>query len=155
MWVTCYADASFGDGRGAWAVWLRCSEGRAIRRGPCPSYVKDSNAAELAALFAGVHISIALWGERVTGISLRSDCKGALDLAAPDAPLHRKPAFRRLQEKLRATALAHGIELERRWVKGHQPVGSGAAAYLNRECDRLARKTRRKKASRDQLTPGA
>lgn len=143
---TCYADASFSkNGGGAWAVWLRSLEGRVVRRGPCPRYVKDSVSAELAALFAGVHLAVSRWGSRVRGVSLRSDCMGALDYADPAAPLARNKAVRRLQQKLRELTAAHGLEVERRWVKGHQPRDRSTAAYLNGACDRLARKTRRAK----------
>lgn len=143
VWVTCYADASLSGRDAAWAVWLRCDEGRLVRSGPCPRYVRDSNAAELAAIFAGVHLTMARWGERVRGISVRSDSRVAIELAASGAPPSRDRGCRRLQTKLRELVEQRGIDLDARWVRGHQPLANGTVAFLNGRCDALAKQARR------------
>jgi ribonuclease HI len=141
MWVTCYTDASFDGHTGAWAVWIRSSRGRIVRSGACPPYVKDSNAAELAAIFAGIHLALREWPGKVRGILICSDSQVALSLASPEASLvtsEKNPSFRRLQLKIR-TALADAqVELQTRWVKGHRSPKSGTTAYLNHQCDRFA-----------------
>ncbi len=148
VWVTCYADASFSRKGGAWAVWLRCERGRIVRNGTCPRYVKDANAAELAALFAGMYVATSTWGSDVRGISLRSDSQAAIGLADPSATLARRDSYRRLQTKIRELVSSHSLELDLRWVRGHQPIANGTIAYLNRECDRLAKRARRAARSR-------
>lgn len=144
MWVTCYADASYSrvDG-GAWAVWMRGGAERLVKSGACPPYVRDSTAAELAALYAGAFLATQRWGPRVRVIAFRSDCSGALELADPQRPLSQNAACRRLQGKLRELVATHGLELHCRWVRGHQPIAQGTAAFLNARCDALARKSRR------------
>lgn len=147
MWVTCYADASFvRRGTASWAVWLRSAEGRHVQSGPCPHYVRTSHQAELSALYAGVYLALRLWPS-ARGVLLCSDCQGALLSARQDSRLSRDPATRRLQEKLRALLERSGVAIELRWVRGHQRANQGTAAWLNRACDRLARKERRRAAT--------
>ena len=145
MWVTAYCDASWSRRqRGAWAVWLRSNAGRFVRHGLCPAYVTDSTAAELAAVFAAIHMSVSAWGDRVTGVLVCSDCQSALELADVGRPLARNKALRRLQERIRALVESTSIALRSRWVKGHQPSSAGTAAFLNNWCDRSARQARRR-----------
>lgn len=140
MWVTCYTDASFRPRfGGGWAVWLRCSEGRIVQNGVCPPYVKDANAAELAAIFAGVFLARREW-PATTGVLVCSDSIAALQCCALDAPLRKNPALRRLQERLRH--IVTGVELRTKWVKGHLPVSTGTQAWLNNRCDALAKQRR-------------
>lgn len=140
MWVTCYTDASFRRHfGGGWAVWLRSSEGRLVKSGVCPPYVKDSNAAELAAIFAGIYLARREWPSTI-GMLVRSDSMVALGACAPDAPLHQNPALRRLQQRIRHVGA--GIELRTKWVKGHLPSSTGTHAWLNNQCDALAKQRR-------------
>jgi ribonuclease HI len=144
VWVTCYTDASYSDDAGgAWAVWLRCDRGRLVRSGLCPPYVREANAAELAAIFAGLHLAVTTWGSRVDGVSLRSDSKVALGHADPESKLSRNSALRRLQERVRSLLREHDLELDCRWVRGHQRVEAGTHAFLNDRCDRLAKRARK------------
>lgn len=156
VWVTAYVDASFSRAHGGgWAVWLRCALGRLVRRGPCPPYVRDSTAAELAAIFAAVHLAATRWPGRVRGVLVRGDCQGALALADPQAALTRNAGLRTLQQKLRATTAQHAITLECRWVRGHQAPSGGTSAFLNDACDRLARRARKARAApRPRTEPG-
>lgn len=143
MWVTCYADASYSKRKGGgWAVWLRSDEGRVVRDGRCPSYVKSSIHAELAAIYAGLFLSVCTWGRRVEGITINSDSQVALDLLDCEAPLSADPSARRLQERIRSLVRNRAIEIEARWVKAHRGPEVGTAAYLNHQCDRRARKAR-------------
>ena len=143
MWITSYTDASFQRKvGGAWAVWLRSDEGRAVRRGVCPAYVRDSNAAELSAIYAGVYLACRIWPE-TTGVLICSDCQSALAAAAPSAAWSSMPAMRRLQQRLRELASTKRLALRFKWVKGHQPINASTAAWLNNQVDRLAGITRR------------
>jgi len=144
MWVTAYCDASWSRRqRGAWAVWLRSNAGRLARHGACPGYVIDSVSAELAAVFAAIHLSVAAWGDRVKGVLVCSDCQTALELTDVDRPLSRNKAIRRLQQRIRALVKASTLALRRRWVRGHRPSSMGTTAFLNNWCDRAARRARR------------
>jgi ribonuclease HI len=155
MWVTCYADASFHPGQGgAWGVWLRSDAGRLVRHGACPAYVHDATVAELSAIFAGVYLALRTWGERVRGVSVRSDSQNALALADANSPLARREHVRRLQLKLRLLLEEARVELDCKWVRGHQPAGAGTSAYLNRRCDKLARRARKANARRAGVSSG-
>lgn len=147
MWVTSYTDASF-DRKvgGAWAVWLRSDAGRAVHRGVCPPYVRDSNAAELSAIYASVYIACRIWPS-TTGVLICSDSQGALAMAEPCAPLSWAPAIRRLQQRLRELVDTEGLELRFKWIKGHQRADTSTAAWLNNQVDRLAGNTRRARSA--------
>jgi len=143
MWVTCYADASYSKRKGGgWAVWLRSDQGRVVRDGHCPAYVKSSIHAELAAIYAGMFLAVCTWGEHVEGITVNSDSSVALDLVDCHADLSADPSARRLQERIRALVEKRSLKIERRWVKAHRDPEVGTAAYLNHQCDRRARKAR-------------
>jgi ribonuclease HI len=142
MWVTCYTDASYSDrDGGAWAVWLRSDRGRIVRSGTCPQYVTDSTCAELSAIFAGVFLAVRTWPD-THALLVCSDSQSALALAHPEAKRARKAANRKLQDKLQELLRQRKIELCFRWVKGHQPARAGTAAWLNRSCDKRARRAR-------------
>lgn len=142
--MTCYTDASYSKGAGgAWAVWLRCERGRLVRHGLCPPYVHESNAAELAAIYAGLYLAVSTWGDAVAGVSVRSDSRVALALADPEHRMATDGAARRLQKRIRRLLREHELALDCRWVRGHQPVHAGTHAYLNDRCDRLAKRARR------------
>ncbi|WP_437955073.1 RNase H family protein [Sorangium sp. So ce119] len=141
FWVTCYTDASFGPSGAGWAVWARCVEGRVVRRGACPGYVKSSLEAELAAIFAGLFVACRTWGARIRGVVVRTDCQAAIHLLTTDAvrprTQNRWPGAMRLRAKILALVKERGIGLDLRWVMGHQ-ASNCVQAYLNRACDKLA-----------------
>lgn len=144
VWVTAYCDASYSRAKGgAWAVWLTSVKGRVIRGGPCPAYVHDSGAAELAALYAAVYLACRTWPGEVRGIVVRGDCQSALLQASPDVKLARNEGVRRLQERLRLVLREHDVAIETQWVRGHQKPSTGTQAYLNDACDKLANTTRK------------
>jgi ribonuclease HI len=120
-------------------------EGRVVRSGACPPYVKSSLEAEVAAIFAGIFLSRRTWGDAVRGVVVRTDCQAAIDHLSAESLRprlqRRQPGLVRLREKIHALIEQHGIELELRWVKGHQ-VTNTAQAFLNRACDQLAGKAR-------------
>lgn len=144
MNVTCYADASWSKKTGgAWAVWLRSDAGRLVRGGQCPSYVKGSAQAELAAIFAGMFLAVRHWGAEVGSILICSDCVSALDAIDPEAPLSKRKDVRRLQGRVRALVQEHGLRVETRHVRGHQDPDKNTPSFLNTQCDRIANRTRR------------
>ena len=122
-------------------MWLRSVKGRVVRQGPCPPYVKRSVEAELAAIFAGLTIARRTWGDAVRGVVIRTDCQEAINLLSTsemNAKARRRwPGTLVLCTKIRELAAAHGIELELRWVKGHQSTNT-IQAYLNNACDKRA-----------------
>lgn len=143
MLVTCYCDASYAAGTGgAWAVWLRSSEGRVVRSGSCPGYVRDSNLAELSAIWAGIYLALRTWPE-TTAILVCSDCQGALAIAANHKP-PKKSEAKRIWTMIRKALVKANTKLVPRWVRGHQDASAGTQAYLNNACDRLAGLQRRR-----------
>ncbi|MCU0691584.1 MAG: hypothetical protein MUF54_09295 [Polyangiaceae bacterium] len=153
MFVTCYTDASYSPAAGgSWAVWLRSDQGRLVRSGPCPDWIGDSVAAELAAIFAGIYLAVRTWGPTVKTVLVRSDCQAALGLADCTAQLSRRPPLRRLQERTRAAVARGGICLMLRWVPGHQSARSSTWSWLNVRCDRLAKEARKRVSETRELT---
>jgi ribonuclease HI len=153
-WATCYTDASLSKKGGAWAFWLRFREGRVVRTGACPRYVRNSNEAELAAIFAAIHVATTTWSGRLSGILVCSDCRFALGVLDGTMPLKKRygSAVQRLVEKTRAALERENIALRTRWVPGHRDPATGTAAFLNDACDRLAAR-RRKRARSSSSSP--
>jgi ribonuclease HI len=106
--------------------------------------VASSLDAELSAIFAGIYLSHRAWGDSVRGVVVRTDCQVAIRLLTVESlrqrTLNRNPGAVRLREKILAFAKQHAIELDFRWVKGHQSTNT-VQAYLNRACDKLAAPT--------------
>ena len=144
MWVTCYTDASFVPRRGArWAVWLRCDNGRLRRSGACPDTIKTSTNAELAAIAAGIQLALRTWGDTIDVIDVRSDCRAALAIAEGTGRA-RSVTAQQLHDRIHRQLRKHDVELKVGWVKAHQPSGASRAAFLNNQCDAMARGRRRK-----------
>jgi ribonuclease HI len=145
MWVTCYTDASFVPCRGArWAVWLRCDFGRLKRSGACSDTIRTSTNAELAAIAAGVQLALKTWGNRVEVVDVHSDCRAALAIAEGSGRA-RCATAQELHERIQRQLRRHDAELKCGWVKAHQPSGASRAAFLNNQCDAMARGRRGKR----------
>lgn len=134
--VTLYCDASWyaEESVGGWAVWVRSTYGRIVRAGVCPDYLTNSYEAEIAAIFAGLHLTTKAWPE-LKSILVRSDCTGALR-ALENPP--RSPGGKRLHSKIVELRQEHGLKLIPAWVRGHQG-GSRRDAWLNRKVDEMAK----------------
>lgn len=156
MLVTLYCDASFCSRTktGGWAVWLRSDAGRIVRGGACPEYVAHAYEAELAAIFAGVHLALTQWPQ-TTAVLVRSDCRAALDIMRQQQRV-KHPGARTLAGKIQALRTKKRTRLIPRWVKGHQH-GEAVDAWLNRKVDALARdhmqRTRRAKQASTYCQP--
>lgn len=145
-WVTCYTDASLSKDQSAWAFWLRSRDGRIVRSGSCPAYIRNSNEAELAAIFAAVHVATRTWRGRIAGILVCSDCRFAVQILDGTLPVRKRygRVVQRLVDKTRAALQRHDVALRTRWVAGHRDPASGTPAFLNDACDRLAVRRRRR-----------
>jgi hypothetical protein len=141
FWVTCYTDASFTPTAAGWGVWLRSARGRIVRHGACPPYVSSANEAEMAAIFAGIYLARRTWGEAVRGLVVYTDSQAAVGFLGGEALKARiernAPGIAKLRERIRTFSSEHGIELDLRWIKGHQRTNT-VRAYLNARCDQLA-----------------
>ena len=143
-WVTVHADASYSQqtGQGTWAVWVKTAAGRVVLSGECPDYIKNAHHAELAAIYAGIHLAVANF-PHVGGILVRSDCQPALrdveKIGVPD----KNSVITTLREKI--AAAAGGRTIRTKWVKGHNGGGT-RESWVNNACDRMARAARLKKA---------
>jgi ribonuclease HI len=140
IWATMYVDASFReDHGGGWGIWAKSGRGRIIRRGSCPDYVRTSQHAELAAVFAGLGLVQREW-PGVKGVLIKSDCQGAID--ALDFRLrYRDATMNKLQSKIKQLLRENDMALRAAWVQGHSREIT-TPAYLNRECDLMARAAR-------------
>jgi hypothetical protein len=95
----------------------------------------------MAAIFAGVYLARKAWGEAVRGLVVYTDSQAAVGFLGGEALKARiqrnAPGIARLRERIRTFSGEHGIELDLRWVKGHQRTNT-VRAYLNARCDQLA-----------------
>lgn len=142
MLTTLYTDASYSSHteEGGWGVWARSDHGRLIKSGACPDYVSDSNDAELAAMFAGIHLIGQNW-PGTKRILICSDSQVALGWVMDEKRIVRRPGTARLQKKIRKVCIEHGFAITPRWVKGHTGA-STTQAYLNAKCDEFAGQAR-------------
>jgi len=121
-----------------------------VRSGPCPTYVTTSTSAELAAIWAAIDLALDEWGGEIETIGVKSDCRAALAMADGSGRA-RSNAAQQLQRRIHKLLRAHQVELRCDWVKAHQEPGSGKEAYLNNQCDQLARARRRRRRRRGSL----
>ncbi|XXX79262.1 RNase H family protein [Sorangium sp. So ce134] len=135
MRVTVYTDAGFCSRRmiGAWGAWCRSDKGRVQGSGRCSPAVSTSFQAELQACVEGVRLAKATWPETSAAIVV-SDCDGVKLHIERDRSLAKHPLVRSLLEQLDGL----GVEIEARWVKGHQRPTDGTQAWLNVAVDGLA-----------------
>ena len=115
-WVTAYTDASFRAGKGGWAIWLRSSAGRVVRRGECPLSICDSTEAELYAVLQAVKIAVEVW-PTTCGVLINSDCKGILRALWPWSPPLRRASLHALQDTARHFIEAHGIRIRTKRIR--------------------------------------
>lgn len=127
--------------------------GRIVRSGPCPDWragtggrrCQRSYEAELAAIFAGIHLATTHWPQ-TSVIIVRSDCQQALDIITRRIiPKQRHAGARRLRDKI--AELRRQVRLVPKWVKGHQS-GNRTDAWLNRKVDELAGDAKRTELAR-------
>jgi hypothetical protein len=58
VWLSGYADASFGDGKGTWAIWVRDNTQRILKTGICPSWVQSLVQAKLYAVSMAITTAV-------------------------------------------------------------------------------------------------
>jgi hypothetical protein len=124
-------------------VWLRTEHGRLKRSGACSDSIRTSTNAELAAIAAGIQLALRTWGDTVQVIDVRSDCRAALAIAEGTGRARNATALQ-LHERIQRQLRQHAVELRCGWVKAHQPSGASRAAFLNNQCDAMARGRPRK-----------
>ena len=115
MWVTAYTDASVVDKQAAWAIWLRCSEGRYVVNGRCPEDIKDSTSAEMYAAFMAVTTAKFMWGD-TEGILVNSDC---LTVVRGLYPWHRRLRNKTgdVQQQIHNYLREHNLRVRAKHVK--------------------------------------
>lgn len=147
MLTTLYCDASFCPETlaGGWAVWLKSNQGRIVRSGLMPSYVQNSNDAELAAIFAGVYLATQKWPS-TEAILVRSDSQTALRWMR-SAEGDRRDETQRLAAKIQELRAKHNFRIIDRWVKGHRR-GTQTDVWLNNRVDEMAREVMLKERSK-------
>ncbi len=150
MWVTLYTDASFEtrSRAAAWAFWARSELGRVIRSGVCPPYCTNSTHAEAAAILAGIYLALKQWRNEIEGILVRSDAKGALEVFKYGAPEPKDEVLLKFHRKARQILEPQGVKIRIKWVKGHRSRETGVDAWLNAECDKMAKITRKNMPTR-------
>ena len=147
MKVHLYTDGSMDveAGRGGWAAWIQTADHRRIvQYGACPDYVKQSNHAELFAIYAGLKIACAEWGEQIHAFRICSDSESALRHVrrGPLGTPNRDRVMLRLRGKIHE--LLKGKQVIAEWVKGHQNPDLGFDYFVNNKVDKFAGRGRKR-----------
>jgi ribonuclease HI len=137
MWVTAYTDASFRDGRGSWAVWLRSGEGRIVQKGQCPPETDTSTGAELYAVWMAVKLATESWPQ-TAGVFINADCQAVLKALWPWSKELSRQSLSTLQKQIIDFTVQKNVKIRTKHVKGHQ-LSSNVRAYLNNRADALAK----------------
>lgn len=157
---TIFADASWHHQSKAagWGCWMKSTEiGQSLEHGgPIAAALKNSTEAEMVAMANALHVAkIRGYIKPGSTVMLQSDCQAVLSwirYALPKTRDSQKDGVainvpKRMRDNMRKMAalkfivdLAHemGLTFIVRHVKGHQQ-GEGRA-WVNRNCDQLARK---------------
>ncbi len=135
--ATLYTDASFREGQGSWAYWIRSGKGRIINSGPCPRDVQTSNQAELYAVYMALE-TIKKELPKTLGILLNSDSL----LACDKTPLGSSPiqgASKKWQKEIHRLIKEQTWQYRTRHIKAHQKVRC-TRTFINSQVDELAKK---------------
>lgn len=147
MRLDLYTDGSMdvAAGKGGWAAWIQLTgTQRIVQYGACPEYVKQSNHAELFAVFAGIKLAIAEWGDDITAFRICSDSESALRHVrrGPLGTPTRDRVMLRLRGKIHE--LLRGKQIIAEHVKGHQDPDLGYDFYVNNKVDSFAGRGRKR-----------
>lgn len=131
MKATVITDASYCPETGAagWAAWLAFDDGRRMKCfAAFKTYIKNSTVAEIRAACNGLHIA---FGKGATNILLQTDNLRTVELALSGGLPIKIP---------------EGVTIHARHVKGHT-TRTEPRFFVNRWCDRMAKKCMKKKRS--------
>lgn len=147
MRVHLYTDGSMdvAAGKGGWAAWIQLTDSkRIVQYGACPKYVKQSNHAELFAIYSGVKLALAEWKDEITAFRICSDSESALRHVRR-GPL-RCPTRDRVMLRLRGKIheLLTGYQIIPEHVKGHQDPDLSYDHFVNNQVDKFAGRGRKR-----------
>ena len=124
FWVTCYTDASFTPTAAGWGVWLRSARGPIVRHGCLSTVCEQRQWGGNGSDLHRVYLARKAWGEAVRGLVVYTDSQAAVGFLCGEACKARiqrnAPGIAKLRERIRTFSSEHGIELDLRWLKGHQ-----------------------------------
>lgn len=147
MRVKLYTDGSMDveSGKAGWAAWVQLNDHkRIVQYGACPDYVCQSNHAELFAIYAGIKMALAEWGEKITSFRICSDSECALRHVRR-GPLGT-PTRDRIMLRMRAKIydLLKGKQVITDHVKGHRDPSLGYDFFVNNKVDKFAGRGRKR-----------
>ena len=151
-WITIFADASFCGQTGAagWAGWIKHGpEMGLFIDGTFKQQPRDPGEAELLAMVKSFLYACKWLDPTAVRFSLQSDCKPALKELAVQRG--RTPLSAHATRLLLDEAVARGLSLHFKHVKGHQK-GITGRSWVNEECDKRAKaQMRRERALRESV----
>ena len=135
-WVTLYTDASFREGHGSWAYWIRSGKGRLVNSGPCPREVQTSNQAELYAIYKALE-TIKTDLPKTVGVFLNSDSLMACEKTPLGSALING-ASKKWQKEIHKIIKEQNWEYRTKHIRAHQKVRD-TRTFINSQVDELAR----------------
>lgn len=158
VFISGYSDASLHSDthRAGWGIWLRDSNTRILRCGPCPPWVKSSNDAELTAVFAAIWTAVSNFDTGKANILvLKTDSQHVARLYGWNGGASKLPKKIQVLDLLhRSYQLVEDAELKLivQWVKGHRGA-EDTPAFLNTQADRMAREAMKTQRSWKHVIP--
>lgn len=140
MLATIYTDASYKDGLGAGAAWIRSDNGRLTIRKRFKS--PDPTHAEGIMIFYAIRYTLETWDD-ISVVFVNTDslvfCHYLWDFHKTEPT--REDLVKGV-DMIRDLCEQHGVELRIKHVKGHQSPNKSGRAWLNNWCDAEARQAR-------------
>jgi len=147
MWVTVYTDASYchDTSVATWSFWARSSAGRIVQDGPCPRFVRDSNAAEMMAIYKATVVVLQKWhNQEIEGLLFNTDSLNAIHYLKYKSsvelnPQNKKKEYMRIRQELYVLLDKVDCKIKFKHVKGHQRKGKNVRTWLNNTVDERAK----------------
>lgn len=147
MWVTVYTDASHcpDTGVATWSFWARSEHGRIVKDGRCPSFVSDSNSAEMMAVYKATVAILRKWGDSgIEGLLFNTDSKNAIYFlkyksTAENSKSKKKNEYLRIRRELYVLLDKVECKIKFKHIKGHQRKSKNVRTWLNNTVDERSR----------------
>lgn len=143
MLVTIYTDASYKEGKGGGAAWIKSDNGT-IKMSKAYS-AKDVFDAEAKIVYIAIRHVLKIWKETEV-IFVNTDnlelCKYMWDFIDKVPKTEYK---KKVVSELKKLCTNAGAKYRFKHVKGHQDSDNGIRAWLNNWCDKKAGKKRKTK----------
>lgn len=137
-YITVNTDASYKDGVGGYAIWIKDDEYTQKVSGACKGEIRDSNAAELCAILNALYILSKKDLSKIDVIVVNTDSSYAIGYLGKNYDRSKYERFDKPYEAL-LKDISKPIKFKK--VKGHTK-GKDSRHWVNNWCDSKAKEER-------------